>query len=1059
MKSARTIALPVLILFLVTVSLIGCTKTFSGKNQPKAVKGLLDLRDWDFEKDGPVTLNGEWEFYWQKLFNPKVFANIHAQKTGYIYLPRLWNDYIVDGKELTSIGYATFRITIKLSACDEVLGLHISDINTASEVWLEEKPVSMVGVVGKDITNSKVYIKSKTAFFKPEGESLQLIIKASNFKDRDGGIGKPITLGTGVQITSLKEKRMAAELVVFGILFIMSIYHYSLFYIRKIEISNFYFGTFCFLFAIKTIFEGEKFFLILFPDFDFQIYLKLWFFFIYISPPIFLAFLHSVYSEFNIIFVRIFLGIGLFFSALVFLFPFEVYVQSLNFYLLSLLPFFLLCLAYILLAVARKRDGAIVVLAGFIVLTLVAANDIMYGLRIHEWAVLNSEFNIQFGFIIFVFSQSYMISLRFSRAFSKVEYMSKELKSKNESLKMLDQLKDEFLANTSHELRTPLNGIIGLAESLKDGVAGNLGNLANRNLSLIVSSGKRLASLVNDILDFQKLRNRDIALSQKPVDLRSLADVVLAVSVPLLRGKPLELRNEVHEGIPPVRGDENRIQQILHNLVGNAIKFTPKGIVAVTAAERNGMIEIFVTDTGPGISADKQESIFESFEQADASIEREYGGTGLGLSITRQLVELHGGTIHLESEPGRGATFSFTLPVSNERPVNEEGAQIAAHFVDREEFADCAGDTVQTAIDAGVGRKALVVDDEPVNRQTLHNLLGMRDYRIIEAADGETAMELVESEKPDIVLLDIMMPRMSGYEVCRKIRESYPLAELPVIMLTAKNRLDDLVAGFQNGANDYLSKPFSKEELLARVRTLTELRVAFTETLRLNAKLVEQEKMATVGNMAASIVHDFKNPVGIIKGYVELADDDDTGRDERREYLKVIEQEADRMASMAQDLLDFSRGSVSINKREIDISIYLERVRKSIAPNFTEKGIKCKIESSHAGVAHLDPDRFLRVFINIAGNAADALESGGNFDLNASRRNGRLVFELKDDGPGIPKEIRDTLFEPFVTLGKLSGTGLGMAITKSIVEAHGGSIRFETGNEGTTFFVELPVSE
>jgi signal transduction histidine kinase len=252
------------------------------------------------------------------------------------------------------------------------------------------------------------------------------------------------------------------------------------------------------------------------------------------------------------------------------------------------------------------------------------------------------------GDIIYEIAAFQDISQRKQAEAERIRF-TQELELKNTALQRLDQLKDEFLANTSHELRTPLNGIIGIAESLIDGVAGSLNDRQIFNLSMVVSSGKRLSSLINDILDFAKLKNRDIELQRKPVDFRQITEVVLTLCQPLLANKPLELKNEIRDEFSAVDGDENRLQQIMYNLVGNAIKFTESGLVTVSAERVDDMVEVTVADTGIGISPDKLTDIFKSFEQADASISREYGGTGLGLSITKQLVELHGGTIRVKS--------------------------------------------------------------------------------------------------------------------------------------------------------------------------------------------------------------------------------------------------------------------------------------------------------------------------------------------------------------------------------------------------------------------------
>ena len=235
-------------------------------------------------------------------------------------------------------------------------------------------------------------------------------------------------------------------------------------------------------------------------------------------------------------------------------------------------------------------------------------------------------------------------------------------------------MKDEFLANTSHELRTPLNGIIGMAESLMDGAAGKLPEKIKPNLEMIIASGRRLSNLINDLLDFSKLKNKDITLKLKAVDIKTLADVAIDLTDYLKENKKLDVINSIPADIPLITADEDRMQQILINLISNAIKFTESGKVEVSAQVLVGenpdysLMEVCVSDTGIGIPEEKIPMIFQPFEQADGSISRHFGGTGIGLSITKDLLRLHGGYIEVESEPGKGSSFIFRIPLR--RPPN-----------------------------------------------------------------------------------------------------------------------------------------------------------------------------------------------------------------------------------------------------------------------------------------------------------------------------------------------------------------------------------------------------
>ena len=448
-----------------------------------------------------------------------------------------------------------------------------------------------------------------------------------------------------------------------------------------------------------------------------------------------------------------------------------------------------------------------------------------------------------------------------------------QLKTVNEALQdnivqltQLDELKDEFLANTSHELKTPLNGIIGIAESLVDGVTGELSAQTKANLVMIVGSGKRLSVLVNDILDFSKLKHKTLDIQQASVPIKEIIDIVLTLSKPLLGNKKLELINAVAPDLQPAHADENRLQQILHNLVGNAIKFTETGHIVIYAQVVKDKMEICVSDTGIGIQEDKLERIFESFEQAEGTTSREYGGTGLGLAVTKQLVELHSGKIWIESEIGVGSRFYFTLPVSNETATVPHLAVITPIISSETE------EIVQPEKATNSQIKVLIVDDEPVNLQVLKNYLYLEDYNIIQANSGHEALELIEKGlKPDAILLDVMMPKMTGYEVTQKIRENWQADEIPILLLTAKNQLADLVMGLEVGANDYLTKPVSKDELLARLKTHINIKLLKTENTRLGAELEVTRRIQQMLLPKEEELEQVKNLD--ISGFMEPADE------------------------------------------------------------------------------------------------------------------------------------------------------------------------------------------
>lgn len=320
--------------------------------------------------------------------------------------------------------------------------------------------------------------------------------------------------------------------------------------------------------------------------------------------------------------------------------------------------------------------------------------------------------------------------------------------------------------------------------------------------------------------------------------------------------KDLQLVNAIAGDTPAINADEDRLQQILYNLVGNAIKFTDQGQVEVRARVQNqeeltknkidsmtaqSCLTITVADTGIGIPEEKRERIFESFEQAEGFTAREYGGVGLGLSVTKKLIESHGGSIWLESNVGEGSQFSFTLPIADEN--NEQIPSVPAFQQSITSLSRVQQPLVpiyQPLNTTGKTTKVLIVDDDPANLQVLINNLSLANanYDIAQASNGIEALALLEDGlDPDIILLDVMMPKMTGYEVAAKLRERYPADQLPILLLTAKTQVQDIVTGLSVGANDYLNKPISRDELIARMQTHINLRRLQQENLRQTTEL------------------------------------------------------------------------------------------------------------------------------------------------------------------------------------------------------------------------------
>ncbi len=350
-----------------------------------------------------------------------------------------------------------------------------------------------------------------------------------------------------------------------------------------------------------------------------------------------------------------------------------------------------------------------------------------------------------------------------------------------------DRMKSQFLANMSHELRTPLNSIIGFSRVILKGIDGPITELQRQDLTAIYNSGQHLLGLINDILDLSKIEAGKMELAFEEVNLVDIINGVMSTATGLVKDKPITLKRSVPKDLPTVRADATRIRQVLLNLVSNAAKFTEQGEIEVSASVQTGPdgqpeVLVKVRDTGPGISEEDQQKLFQPFSQVDASLTRKTGGTGLGLAISAQLIQLHGGRIGVQSKVGEGSTFYFTVPFYQKTP---------APSPDR--------------------RLILAIDDDPQVIALYERYLASHGYQIIGLTEPRQAVEQVRRLKPFAITLDIMMPGYDGWQVLVDLKSNPETRDIPVIICSI---LDEREKGFSLGAADYLIKPILQEDLV-----------------------------------------------------------------------------------------------------------------------------------------------------------------------------------------------------------------------------------------------------
>ncbi|MDM8558660.1 response regulator [Candidatus Parabeggiatoa sp. HSG14] len=424
----------------------------------------------------------------------------------------------------------------------------------------------------------------------------------------------------------------------------------------------------------------------------------------------------------------------------------------------------------------------------------------------------------------------------------KMEDAQVAIETKAKELELASRYKSEFLANMSHELRTPLNSLLILAQLLANNKSGNLDENQIKYAKTIHSAGNDLLTLINEILDLSKVEAGKVEVQFEEVSLANLLQTIEQKFCHVAEDKGLSFQCYIADNLPPaLQTDEQRLQQIINNLLSNAFKFTSKGIVKVVIQhpmtmpaflslgekqlELDKIIAISVVDSGAGIPKDKQQLIFEAFQQADGSTSRRYGGTGLGLSISRQLARLLGGELTLESKEEKGSTFTLYLPETapNQSLLNQESGPISngekASQSDKESKSDSAPRMLHDKEVIFKGKKVLIVDDDARNTFALTTILEEYDMEVVTAGDGKEVLnKLKENKDTAIILMDIMMPEMDGYQAMREIRKQAQYSDLPIIALTAKAMKGDKSKCIEAGANDYLAKPLDADKLVSLMR-------------------------------------------------------------------------------------------------------------------------------------------------------------------------------------------------------------------------------------------------
>lgn len=848
-------------IFVTVLIVLGSCNQRKQQRPPKLVNGVLDIRDWDFISDGIVPLEGSWKYKWAVDSNEFIDPDYNTSKWDTIELPNSWKGTINE-----SYGYGWHKATVHTNT-NERLRLYLRSALGAYRLYLNGKEILSNG---NPALNEEEYLMQRISksVLLPQTDTLHFAWEMANFDDLVGGPAYPIIIGQDQEMLKFLFRKDFQNCILLGIILIMFVYHILFWIGRRKDLGNLFFGLFCFIILVRMITIELYLPYFITRQFIFITQFKLE----YVSVPLgcltFLLFISQIFpDESPKKIIRRLIELYILFSIFTLVTKPRIFTSLILVYQISALVPLVLTIFILYKALKNRRTYARLVLLGI----LVMGAGVIYDITI-TYISNDSRYLVSVALVIFTVIQSTVLSLRSAYAFKMVEHLSENLKEevdlktsdlqqKSEELKNInieltkaDEYKTRFFQNITHEFKTPLTLITGPVQAILSDQYGKISSAIKKQLIMVKENGIKTLHLVNQLIDLAKSdsEKRDLVLTIHNIEI--IVKSVSAHFEHIAKQNNISLITEINTTSPLNSYiDITKFERIIFNLISNAFQHTNKEgeiVISLTSDQpndANAKYLIKIKDTGTGISKEKLALFFDRFYKALSEDNYASQKPGIALAVVKEFTTQLGGYIEVESTKKTGTEFSLSFPLINteddikkhykpgeykiaktdseqENRIKQEEVELYVNAANKPCIKQDIDETECIEISEDNKKTIVIIEDNVDMRSYIYDIL-CDQYKVYQACDGEEGFELIKKSIPDIVVSDIMMPKMDGIQLC-SVMKSEPITEhIPIIMLTARSSSDDSIEGYSTGADAYITKPFNSELLLARISNLIESRI------------------------------------------------------------------------------------------------------------------------------------------------------------------------------------------------------------------------------------------